>query len=70
MKFSEMKMTVTLDEDDIKEIIAQAVANEIGRAVLTSDVKINVGTISRGDQRDSWDEAVFKNITVELIGKV
>jgi hypothetical protein len=66
-----MKMTVTLEEKDVIEIVREYVANHL--ECISDDIKkitINVKMESRGDQRDSYNVAVFQNVTVDIQGKL
>lgn len=67
MKFNK-KMTISLTESDVKEIVADyMVAN--GFKVTTDDVKLIVSTESRGYGMSEYQTTIFKECTVTVKGE-
>lgn len=59
------EITITLGEDDVKEIIADYLRKE-DYYVTAKDVELNVGVECRGYGPMEHDEVVFRNCTVKV----
>lgn len=67
MKFNK-KLTITLTEQDVKEIVADYIISQ-GFKVTPEDVELIVGTECRGYDMGVYQTAVFKECSVTVKGE-
>lgn len=66
MKFNK-KLTITLTEQDVKEIVADYIVSQ-GFKVTPEDVELIVSTESRGYGMGEYQTTVFKECSVTVKG--